>query len=63
MSLDNGYVTSDYLEQVAEHMLDFKQLSYRHMEIEAGDWVLDLGCGPGVDTLPLAARVGEGIIS
>lgn len=59
MSLDNGYVTADYLKQVAERLRDFKQLSYRHMAIEAGDRVLDLGCGPAVDTLPLAALVGE----
>jgi SAM-dependent methyltransferase len=59
MTLDNGYVSPVYLKQVAERMRDLKQLSYRHMEIAPGDRVLDIGCGPGVDTIPLAALVGE----
>lgn len=57
-ALDDGYVSADYLKQVAERMREFKQLSYRHMAIAAGDTLLDVGCGPGVDTLPLAALVG-----
>ena len=59
MTLDNGYVTSEYLKKVAGRMRAFKQLSYAHMEIDQGDRVLDLGCGPGIDTLPLAALVGD----
>jgi len=59
MSLDNGYVSPDYLKRVAERMRSFKALSYEHMAIGSGDRVLDLGCGPGVDSVPLAVLVGE----
>ncbi len=55
MSLDNGYVTADYLQSMAEKMRSFKQLSYTHMAFSSGDILLDVGCGPGVDTIPLAA--------
>lgn len=59
MSLDNGFVTADFLKKVAERMRAFKQLSYEHMAITPGDTVLDLGCGPGVDTIPLVELVGS----
>lgn len=29
------------------------------VEVKAGEWVLDIGCGPGVFTVPLARAVGE----
>lgn len=59
MSLDNGYVTPEYLRKAADRMRAFKQLSYDHMSISAGATVLDIGCGPGVDTIPLALLVGN----
>jgi ubiquinone/menaquinone biosynthesis C-methylase UbiE len=31
----------------------------QHLKIDAGQRVLDLGCGPGFWTLPLAERVGQ----
>lgn len=60
MSLDNGYVPIAYLKKAAEHARDLKRLSYEHMAITAGATVLDIGCGPGVDTVELAQRVGDG---
>lgn len=59
MSLDDGYVSPDYLKQVAERVRNCKALSYEHMAINPGDSVLDIGCGPGVDSASLAALVGE----
>jgi len=59
MSLDDGYVTAEYLKEMADKMRALKQLSYEHMAIRTGDTLLDVGCGPGVDTLPLAERCGS----
>lgn len=59
MSLDNGYVTADYLKKMAERARMLKQLSYEHMALSQGDTVLDVGCGPGVDTVPLASLIGD----
>ena len=58
MSLDKGYVPIEYLKKAAELVRDMKRLSYEHMAITAGATVLDIGCGPGVDTAELAQRVG-----
>lgn len=59
MSLDNGYVSSDYLKNAATRLRAFKDLTYCHMQISEGDTVVDVGCGPGVDTIPLAELVGS----
>lgn len=40
-------------------LIEMKRKSYARMEIEPGYKVLDVGCGPGADTLPLARLVGE----
>jgi ubiquinone/menaquinone biosynthesis C-methylase UbiE len=58
MTLDNAYVTADYLKRVAETARTLKQRSYQLMQISRGDHVLDAGCGPAIDTLALAAVVG-----
>jgi len=57
MSSFNGKVAIDYLQQAAQIFAPIKQQSYTKMQIEAGDIVLDAGCGPGIDALALAEIV------
>ena len=42
----------------AEHNRERKQGVYALMHVKSGHKVLDIGCGPGTDTLPLAQIVG-----
>ena len=58
MSIPKGYVGTEYLQLLETQLLDFKLKSYACMNIQLGDSVLDVGCGPGSDTLHLAERVG-----
>ncbi|MET0398290.1 MAG: methyltransferase domain-containing protein [Longimicrobiaceae bacterium] len=53
-----GYVDPAYLDAAARLAAEGKRLSYERMRIAAGAEVLDVGCGPGTDTVPLAERVG-----
>jgi 2-polyprenyl-3-methyl-5-hydroxy-6-metoxy-1,4-benzoquinol methylase len=53
-----GYVDADYLRQAGELLAPIKQRSHELMSIQPGHRVLDMGCGPGLDTLLLAAQVG-----
>lgn len=50
----------DSMDRVAERegTQQAKQRSYEHLNIQAGDHVLDVGCGQGVDVYQLAERVG-----
>jgi ubiquinone/menaquinone biosynthesis C-methylase UbiE len=55
-----GYVDPEYLRLAGAMLEHLKQASYTAMHIGPGSRVLDVGCGPGTDTLPLAKLVGSG---
>jgi len=54
-----GYVDTKYLDTAQKLLNDLKQLTYERMHIQPGQKVLDVGCGPGTDTIPLAQWVGK----
>jgi len=59
MDKPKGHVDQEYLKIVGENLRQLKELTYKHMKIETGHKVLDVGCGPGTDTIPLAKMVGS----
>ena len=58
MSQPKGYVDPEFLRVTGNLLNHIKQRSYELMQIKPGHRVLDLGCGPGTDTIPLARLVG-----
>src|SRR4051812_28551049 len=59
MTQPKGYVNTEYLQVVGEVVKHLKQRSYTLMQIQPGQKVLDVGCGPASDTIELAKLVGQ----
>lgn len=58
MSQTKGYADSQLLRTLAELLNQPKQRSYALMQLQPSYQALDVGCGPGTDTIPLAQIVG-----
>ena len=58
MSPPKGKVNTEYLRIVGNFLNQLKQRTYDQMQVQSGQIVLDVGCGPGTDTIPLAKLVG-----
>lgn len=54
-----GYVNPEYLQTIALKFKPLKERSYELMHLKTGCRIVDLGCGPGTDTIPLAKFVGS----
>lgn len=55
-----GYVDSTVLQRLTTVTEKLKQRTTELLQIKLGDRVLDVGCGPGTDTISMAQIIGEG---
>lgn len=56
---NQGTVDSQYLARLGAVLENVKRSTYQRMRVLEGSRVLDVGCGPGTDTIPLAKLVGS----
>jgi ubiquinone/menaquinone biosynthesis C-methylase UbiE len=55
-----NFVNVQWLKNLATETKLIKQRSYELLQIQPDSQVLDVGCGPAIDTIPLSEFIGEG---
>ena len=58
--MNKSFVDAEYLRVAGDLLAAVKQRSYVLMDLPDPADVIDIGCGPGSDTMPLADLVGAG---
>ena len=58
MSQPKGYVDPNYLDVGARMVQQIKLRSYAYTNVQPGQSILDVGCGPATDTIALGQSVG-----
>ena len=58
-NFNRGYVPPAYLQNMAKAHNKVKLRSYELMQVNLGNNVLDVGCGPAIDTINLANLAGS----
>lgn len=54
-----NFVNVEWLKNLAQETKQIKQRSYELLQIKPDSQVLDVGCGPAIDTLPMSKFIGE----
>jgi ubiquinone/menaquinone biosynthesis C-methylase UbiE len=57
-----GYVNAAYLQQTAAVLADIKKASYSLLNATSHTRVLDVGCGPGIDTHAISEMTGATVV-
>ncbi|NLF87946.1 methyltransferase domain-containing protein [Candidatus Bathyarchaeota archaeon] len=59
MMARKNFVNIEWLKNLAEETKHIKQRSYDLLQVQPDSQVLDVGCGPAVDTIPLSGYIGD----
>jgi ubiquinone/menaquinone biosynthesis C-methylase UbiE len=54
-----NFVNVEWLKNLAQETKYIKQRSYQLMQIQPNSQILDVGCGPAIDTMPLSEFIGN----
>lgn len=59
MTASKNFVNIEWLKNLAKETKHIKQRSYDLLQVQPDSQVLDVGCGPAVDTIPLSEYIGD----